>query len=86
MDDREEIKVYINSPGTMHAVCVIMLYHNTCAGALSYAALTIVDAMTQLKCPISTVAFGMCGSVASLILVGRPHMCWQNVLVLFPHP
>lgn len=51
---------------------------HTSPGALSYAALTIVDAMTQLKCPISTVAFGMCGSVASLILVReeyrrRPH-------------
>lgn len=51
IDEKEEIKLYINS-----------------AGGSSYAVLAIVDAMAQLKCPISTVAFGMCGSVVSLIL------------------
>ncbi len=39
------------------------------AGGSPYATIAILDMMDAIKCDISTVAFGMCASTATLLLV-----------------
>lgn len=41
------------------------------AGGSPYATIAILDVMDAIKCDVSTVAFGMCASTATLLLV-RP--------------
>lgn len=38
-------------------------------GGSPYATIAILDVMDAIKCDISTVAFGMCASTATLLLV-----------------
>ena len=58
------------------------------AGGSPYATIAILDMMDVIKCDISTVAFGMCASTATLLLVSvtafvtariakkeTPHVC-----------
>ena len=71
------------------------------AGGSPYATIAILDMMDAIKCDISTVAFGMCASTATLLLVSvtafvtkralpqkRPHMyvaCMLTSLRILQH-
>ena len=47
------------------------LYLSFCysVGGSPYATIAILDVMNAIKCDVSTVAFGMCASTATLLLV-----------------
>merc|ERR1712146_843186 len=67
----------------------IKLYINS-TWASTYAALAIVDVMTQLSCPIVTVALGMVASASVLVLAAgtkgrRLSMPNARILIHQPH-
>lgn len=51
IDEKQDIKLYINSPG-----------------GSPYAVIAILDTIESIKCDVSTVAFGLVASTATLLL------------------
>merc|ERR1711933_275889 len=66
----------------------IKIYLN-CTGGSTYEALIIADILTQLKCPVSTIAIGMVASPSPLLLaagsMGR-RLSTHNARILINQP
>lgn len=105
MSETQDIQLYINSQGV--TTRLLLFVNSGCAkknpypwlsrccnaGGSPYATIAILDMMDAIKCDISTVAFGMCASTATLLLVSvtasghkaychkRDHLCmWHACL------
>jgi ATP-dependent Clp protease protease subunit len=66
----------------------IKLYLNS-PESVPYYIFAIIDVINQLKCPVSTVAFGMCGGASALLLAAgtkgrRTAMPNSRILVRVP--
>ena len=63
----------------------IMLYINSPGGYVNQG-LAIIDVMNIVKCPVNTIALGLCASMATVILVnGKKRAATSNTTLLI-HP
>eukprot|EP00967_Tisochrysis_lutea_P115582 scaffold185273_cov19-Tisochrysis_lutea.AAC.4 len=76
LDEEEDIRIYINSPGlstrqnATHPQGETLSTPTPRAGGQPYSVFGVLDAIKSIKPDVQTLGLGACYSYASLILVG----------------